>query len=108
MFVEPADGGGYNLRQVPAVNGALVVVEPTSGRVMALVGGYSFSLSKFNRATQAMRQPGSAFKPFVYATALENGFTPASQVLDAPIELRGATADETGSRATTKTSTTAC
>ena len=95
VFVEPAAGGGYNLRQVPQVNGAIVVVEPYSGRVLALVGGYSYSLSKFNRATQAMRQPGSAFKPFVYATALENGYTPATQVLDAPIELRGASADET-------------
>ena len=95
VWVEPAEGGGYNLRQVPQVNGAIVVVEPTSGRVLALVGGYSYSLSKFNRATQAMRQPGSAFKPFVYATALENGYTPASEVLDAPIELRGASADET-------------
>jgi penicillin-binding protein 1A len=95
VFVEPALGGGYNLRQVPQVNGAIVAVEPDSGRVLALVGGYSYSLSKFNRATQAMRQPGSAFKPFVYATALENGYTPASEVLDAPIELRGASADET-------------
>ena len=95
VFAEPAVGGGYNLRQVPLVNGAIVVVEPYSGRVLALVGGYSYSLSKFNRATQAMRQPGSAFKPFVYATALENGYTPASEVLDAPIELRGASADET-------------
>ncbi len=97
VFVQPSDTapGVYNLRQIPQVNGALVVVEPNTGRVLALVGGYSFSLSKFNRATQASRQPGSAFKPFVYATALENGFTPASQVLDAPIELRGATADET-------------
>ncbi len=95
VFVEPAEEGGYHLRQVPAVNGALVVVDPSSGRVLALVGGYSFSLSNFNRATQAMRQPGSAFKPFVYATALENGMTPATTVLDAPIELRGATADET-------------
>lgn len=95
VFVEPAEEGGYHLRQIPAVNGALVVVEPYTGRVLALVGGYSFSLSKFNRATQALRQPGSAFKPFVYATALENGFTPASTVADAPIELRGASADET-------------
>ncbi len=95
VFVQPSEKGGFNLRQVPIVNGALVAVEPNSGRVLALVGGYSFSLSKFNRATQAMRQPGSAFKPFVYATALENGFTPASEVLDAPIELRGASVDET-------------
>ena len=95
VFVEPSEKGGYNLRQVPIVNGALVVIEPNSGRVLAMVGGYSFSLSNFNRATQAQRQPGSAFKPFVYATALENGFTPASTVLDAPIELRGASPDET-------------
>lgn len=79
----------YNLRQAPAVNGALVALEPRSGRVLAMVGGYSFSLSKFNRATQAKRQPGSAFKPFVYATALENGFTPASVVMDAPISFPG-------------------
>ena len=97
IFVEPDEKGGYDLKQIPAVNGALVVVEPNSGRVLALVGGYSFSLSKFNRATQAMRQPGSSFKPFVYATALENGYTPASVVLDAPISLRGASPDETWS-----------
>ena len=91
VFVEPVNPGSkyYNLRQVPAVNGALVALEPKSGRVLALVGGYSFSLSNFNRATQAARQPGSSFKPFVYATALENGFTPASTVLDAPIYLNG-------------------
>ncbi|HUZ11945.1 MAG TPA: penicillin-binding protein 1A [Caulobacteraceae bacterium] len=90
VFVEPADSGGFHLRQVPQVNGAIVVMDPADGRVLAMVGGYSFSLSSFNRATQAMRQPGSAFKPFVYATALENGFTPASIVLDAPISLPGA------------------
>jgi len=92
VFVEPVEGapGRYNLRQTPIVNGALVAIEPRTGRTLALVGGYSFSLSNFNRATQAMRQPGSAFKPFVYATALENGFTPASRVLDGPITLPGA------------------
>jgi penicillin-binding protein 1A len=90
IFVEPADTGGLHLRQIPQVNGAMVVMDPNTGRVLAMVGGYSFSLSNFNRATQAMRQPGSAFKPFVYATALENGFTPASIVLDAPINLPGA------------------
>ncbi len=91
VFVEPKAGGHtYNLRQTPAVNGALVALDPRTGRVVALVGGYSFSLSNFNRATQAMRQPGSSFKPFVYATALENGFTPASMVLDAPVSLPGA------------------
>ena len=89
VFVEPAATGGFRLRQVPAVNGALVVVEPHTGRVLALVGGYSFSLSSFNRATQAQRQPGSTFKPFVYATALENGYTPASTVLDSEITLSG-------------------
>ena len=90
VFVEPAASGGFHLRQVPIVNGALVAMEPDGGRVLAMVGGYSFSLSKFNRATQAYRQPGSSFKPFVYATALETGqFTPASIVLDAPITLPG-------------------
>lgn len=91
VFVEPTGNGRtYGLRQVPIVNGALVAMDPRSGRVLAMVGGYSFSLSKFNRATQAERQPGSSFKPFVYATALENGFTPASIVLDAPISFAGA------------------
>ncbi|WP_293352993.1 penicillin-binding protein 1A [Phenylobacterium sp.] len=90
VFVEPVkEGGGFRLKQVPAVNGALVAMEPYSGRVVAMVGGYSFSLSSFNRATQALRQPGSSFKPIVYAAALESGYTPASTVLDAPITLRG-------------------
>ena len=95
IFVEPAQGGGFRLRQVPLVNGALVAMEPHSGRVLAMVGGYSFSLSNFNRATQAMRQPGSAFKPIVYAAALENGYTPASIVMDSAITLKGARAGET-------------
>ena len=82
-------GGQYALKQVPRVNGALVAIEPQSGRVLAMVGGYSYALSSFNRATQARRQPGSAFKPFVYATALEGDFTPASIVLDAPISFAG-------------------
>ena len=90
VFVEPMGTGRYGLRQVPAVNGAIVVIEPASGRVLAMVGGYSYSLSNFNRATQAQRQPGSAFKPFVYAAALENGFTPSSVVLDAPLSFRDA------------------
>jgi penicillin-binding protein 1A len=90
IFVEPADGGGLHLRQVPAVNGAIVAMDPNTGRVLAMVGGYSFSLSSFNRATQAWRQPGSSFKPFVYATALENGFTPASIVSASSITLTGA------------------
>ena len=90
VFVESAASGGFRLRQTPQVNGALVAMDPQSGRVLAMVGGYSFSLSKFNRATQAFRQPGSSFKPFVYATALESGqFTPASIVVDGPISLPG-------------------
>lgn len=88
IFVERT-GSGYALKQVPIVNGALVAIEPTSGRVLAMVGGYSYALSSFNRATQAERQPGSAFKPFVYATALEGDYTPASIVLDAPISFAG-------------------
>lgn len=93
IFVEPPEPGVaayFRLKQIPAVNGALVAMEPYSGRVLAMVGGYSFTLSSFNRATQALRQPGSSFKPFVYAAALENGYTPASVVMDAPITLSGA------------------
>ncbi|MDP3143535.1 MAG: penicillin-binding transpeptidase domain-containing protein, partial [Candidatus Omnitrophota bacterium] len=88
IFVE-RQGGQYTLKQVPNVNGALVAIEPQSGRVLAMVGGYSYGLSSFNRATQAQRQPGSAFKPFVYAAALEGDYTPASIVLDAPISFAG-------------------
>ena len=84
VFVERSEAG-WRLRQIPAVNGALVAIEPQTGRVAAMVGGYSFSISSFNRATQANRQPGSTFKPFVYATALEGEFTPASIINDAPI-----------------------
>jgi len=74
-----------NLERDPLIEGALVSVKPDTGEVVALVGGYSFLRSQFNRATQARRQPGSAFKPIVYSTAIDNGFTPASIVLDAPI-----------------------
>jgi penicillin-binding protein 1A len=74
----------WQLMQVPEVDGGIVVMAPHTGRVLALVGGFSFAGSQFNRATQAKRQPGSAFKPFVYAAALDNGYTPASIVLDAP------------------------
>ena len=73
------------LEQDPKVQGALVSLDPHTGDVLALVGGYDFFTSQFNRATQASRQPGSGFKPIVYSTALDNGFTPASIVLDAPI-----------------------
>lgn len=89
IFVERRDGGQFALKQVPAVNGALVAIEPQSGRVLAMVGGYSYALSSFNRATQARRQPGSSFKPFVYAAALEGDFTPASIIVDGPISFAG-------------------
>ncbi|ESQ89806.1 penicillin-binding protein 1A [Asticcacaulis sp. AC460] len=90
IFVEPnPEGSGYRLRQVPNVNGALVAVDPFTGRTLAMVGGYSYSVSKFNRATQANRQPGSSIKPFVYAVALERDFTPASIVEDGPITMMG-------------------
>ena len=74
----------WSLEQIPRVNGAVVVMNPWSGRVLALSGGFDFTINQFNRATQAARQPGSAFKPFVYATALENNYKPNSIVLDAP------------------------
>ncbi|MCT4634702.1 MAG: penicillin-binding protein 1A [Rickettsiales bacterium] len=75
------------IQQIPRINGSLVAMDPHTGRVLALVGGYSFDNSKFNRATQAFRQPGSSFKPFVYLAALEAGFTPSSIFLDTPIEM---------------------
>ncbi len=89
IYVEPMgkDTGQYKLRQVPEVSGGMVVMDPLTGRVLALVGGFSFDQSQFDRATQAMRQPGSSFKPFVYSAALDNGYTPSSIVLDAPIEI---------------------
>lgn len=74
----------YDLQQVPAANGGFMAMDPHTGRVLAMVGGFSFGMSEFNRATQAERQPGSTFKPFVYAAALEMGYTPSSIVLDAP------------------------
>ena len=77
----------WSLRQIPAVQGGFVAMDPQTGRVLAMQGGFSYQASSFNRATQAMRQPGSAFKPFVYAAALDNGYTPASIVVDAPIEV---------------------
>lgn len=75
------------LRQIPNVEGGVVVMDPHTGKVLAIVGGYSFRISQFNRATQALRQTGSAFKPFVYLTALENGYSPTDLILDAPFVL---------------------
>ncbi len=89
VYVEPIDGkpGQYRLRQIPEISGGLVAMDPSTGRVFAMVGGFSFSQSEFNRATQALRQPGSSFKPFVYATALDNGYTPSTVIVDGPIEI---------------------
>src|SRR5690606_34980374 len=92
VYVSPVSGkdGIYTLEQVPEIEGALVAMDPRTGRVLAMVGGFSFAESEFNRATQALRQPGSSFKPIVYAAALDNGYTPASVVLDAPVEIQNA------------------
>ena len=86
-LVKKIDNKIYSLKQLPKINGGIVVMDPYTGRVLALSGGFSFKKSEFNRATQASRQPGSAFKPFVYALALENNYTPSSIILDAPIVL---------------------
>ena len=80
--------GTFKLRQPPAIEGAIVVMDAHTGRVLAMQGGFSFAESEFNRATQAWRQPGSSFKPFVYSAALDNGYTPSSVVMDAPIEIQ--------------------
>src|SRR6056300_255639 len=87
IYVENITKNIFALRQLPVVNGGIVVMDPFTGRVLALSGGFSFKKSEFNRATQALRQPGSAFKPFVYALALENGYTPSTLILDAPLVL---------------------
>ena len=87
IYVKNIKGKKYSLQQLPKINGGIVVMDPYTGRVLALSGGFSFKKSEFNRATQANRQPGSAFKPFVYALALENNYTPTSLVLDAPLVL---------------------
>ena len=87
VMVEPA-GARARLEQIPSVQGALVSLDPTTGRVLAMVGGWSSQISQFNRATQADRQPGSSFKPFVYLTALEQGISPSQRFLDAPFVLQ--------------------
>ena len=85
IYVENIKDSTFALRQLPNVNGGIVAMDPFTGRVLALSGGFSFARSEFNRATQALRQPGSAFKPFIYALALENGYTPSTLILDAPL-----------------------
>ena len=87
IYVKQTSKNNFSLKQIPKINGGIVVMDPFTGRVMAISGGFSFKKSEFNRASQALRQPGSAFKPFVYALALENDYTPSSLVLDAPLVL---------------------
>ncbi|HKM88693.1 MAG TPA: penicillin-binding protein 1A [Xanthobacteraceae bacterium] len=89
VYLEPSpkEQGQFRLRQVPEISGAMVVMDPHTGRVLAMVGGFSYDQSQFNRATQALRQPGSSFKPLVYAAAIDNGYTPSTIVLDAPLEV---------------------
>ena len=87
IYVKKIKKNFYSLQQLPKINGGIVVMDPFTGRVFAISGGFSFNNSEFNRSTQALRQPGSAFKPFVYALALENKFTPSSLILDAPLVL---------------------
>ena len=87
VYVKKISTNKFSLKQLPKINGGIVVMDPYTGRVLALSGGFSFKNSEFNRASQALRQPGSAFKPFVYALALENKYTPSSFVLDAPLVL---------------------
>lgn len=94
IYVDPLlakDGslveGQFRLRQYPEVSGAMVAMDPLTGRVLAMVGGFSFDQSQFNRATQAYRQPGSSFKPLVYSAAMDNGYTPSTVVVDAPLEI---------------------
>lgn len=89
VYLEPLEDGKFRLGQLPAVSGAFVALDPIDGAIVALVGGFDFGASKYNRVTQAQRQPGSAFKPFLYSAALERGFTPATLVNDAPIVLPG-------------------
>ena len=87
IYVKKIKDKLYSLEQLPKINGGIVVLDPYTGRVLALSGGFSFRNSEFNRGSQALRQPGSAFKPFIYALALENDYTPSSLVLDAPLVL---------------------
>ena len=87
IYVKHIKENKYSLKQIPKINGGIVVMDPYTGRVLASSGGFSFKTSEFNRVSQALRQPGSAFKPFVYALALENNYTPSSLVLDAPLVL---------------------
>ena len=106
IWVAPKDpakpAGTWSLMQIPEIGGGLVAMDPHTGRVHAVVGGFSFATSQFDRALQAKRQPGSSFKPLVYTAALDNGYKPTSIVLDAPIEIdQGPPARRSGSPRTT-------
>ena len=87
VYVKKIKDNLFSLEQLPKANGGIIVMDPYTGRVLAMSGGFSFKKSEFNRSTQALRQPGSSFKPFIYALALENNFTPSTLILDAPIVL---------------------
>ena len=91
VYVAPKDpanlAGTWSLMQIPEIGGGLVAMDPHTGRVLAVAGGFSFAMSQFDRVIQAKRQPGSSFKPFVYASAIDNGYKPTSIILDAPIEI---------------------
>ena len=91
IYVKKISEGNYSLKQIPLANGGIIVMDPYTGRVLAMSGGFSFKISEFNRTTQASRQPGSAFKPFIYALALENNFTPSTLILDAPLVINQGT-----------------
>ena len=94
VYLEPLADGHFRLAQQPAVAGALVAIDPNDGAIVAVTGGFAFFDSRYNRALQAHRQPGSAFKPFLYSAALESGFTPATLINDAPVVIEGGTPEE--------------
>src|SRR6202030_1808887 len=94
VYVIADTSGHAQLGQVPAAQSALVALDPHDGSIAALVGGFDYFTNKYNRVTQAQRLPGSGFKPFLYSAALENGLTPATVLLDAPIVLEGTGSEE--------------
>jgi penicillin-binding protein 1A len=94
IYVMPITLGGYALAQLPEAQSAIVSLDPNDGAITSLVGGFDFSISKYNRATQAARQPGSSFKPFIYSAALEQGNTPATIVLDSHVVIRSSELEE--------------
>lgn len=95
IWITPNEDSGIQLAQIPEAEGALISIDPKHGAIKALVGGFSYGLNKYNRAIQADRQPGSAFKPFIYSSALANGFTPASIINDAPVVFEDAGLENT-------------